>query len=85
MYEQPFVLREPQYFILCSDEPLHRSIEEVALEYYSKTKSYWFNYCRTINLPFQYQKEVMRAAMQLRLLCFEGKLRGYPVSMNFNQ
>ncbi|CDW74616.1 glucoamylase [Stylonychia lemnae] len=69
--ETTFALVEPQYFILSSDEPFNKSIEKVATEYLSKTKSYWFNYCRTINLPFSYQRQVMRCVMQLRLLAFD--------------
>lgn len=41
--EMPFILRETQYFILCSDEPLARPIEEAVSDYLASTKAYWYN------------------------------------------
>lgn len=74
LQEQQFELKEAQHIILSSEEPITRSIKDVVAEYQTNTKNYWYGFCKNINLPFQYQKEVLRCSMLLRLLCFDGNI-----------
>lgn len=69
--ETPFVLHEPAALLLGPDESLTRPVGETARELLERTRGYWHDFVRFLNLPFEWQDEVIRAAITLKLCSFE--------------
>jgi GH15 family glucan-1,4-alpha-glucosidase len=69
--EGAFVLSRPLTLILHADEPLADSIARVGREFHDKTRECWHNWARHLNLPFEWQEAVIRAAITLQLCSFE--------------
>ncbi|MBX3445988.1 MAG: glycoside hydrolase family 15 protein [Parvibaculaceae bacterium] len=69
--ETAFNLTTPLSFILGPDETLTTGIEETAREFEERTDDYWRRWVRRLALPFEWQQAVIRAAITLKLCCFE--------------
>ena len=69
--EVPFILDKPQTLILGPDESLARSISETGREFYENTLAYWRDWSRSLSIPFEWQREVIRSAITLKLCSFE--------------
>ncbi len=69
--EVPFVVEEPCTLILGPDETLFRAIHETGREFLEKTIDYWHEWVRFLSIPFEWQDEVIRAAITLKLCAFE--------------
>ncbi|MBT4907771.1 MAG: glycoside hydrolase family 15 protein [Rhodospirillaceae bacterium] len=69
--EVPFILEEPMTMILGPDETLDSGIEETARDFIERTTDYWREWCSGLSLPFEWQEEVIRAAITLKLCTFE--------------
>jgi len=69
--EGAFVLSRPMTLILHPDEPMSDSIPRVGREFHDKTVEGWHGWVRNLNLPFEWQQEVIRAAITLQLCSFE--------------
>ena len=69
--ERPFVLRAPVTFIFGEDEPVTDSIETLAIRFLENTRQYWRDWTRELAVPFEWQAEVIRAAITLKLCSFE--------------
>ena len=67
----PFAVERPYSFFIGSDEALRAEIEETSREFLDKTTDYWRDWVRSLSLPFEYQREVIRAAITLKLCAFE--------------
>ncbi len=68
--ESAFVLTRPLTFILHSDESFTESIPRTAREFEDQTRDYWTDWVRNLNLPFEWQEAVIRAAITLQLCSF---------------
>jgi GH15 family glucan-1,4-alpha-glucosidase len=66
-----FEINEPVYLLLMPDESLKTSLEETSTTFLKKTLSYWRNWVRTLTIPFEWQEEVIRACITLKLNNFE--------------
>jgi len=69
--EIPFVLEGPVSMIFGPDETLSASIENTARDFLERTTDYWLEWVRYLNLPFEWQSAVIRAAITLKLCTFE--------------
>ena len=69
--EIPFILQKPLTLILGPDETLHEPPEGAGRSYYERTADYWREWCRYLSLPFEWQDEVIRAAITLKLCNYE--------------
>jgi GH15 family glucan-1,4-alpha-glucosidase len=69
--ERAFVLDHPVSLVLGSDETLMDSAASTAHHLYGETESYWHNWVRGLSIPFEWQDAVIRAAITLKLCCFE--------------
>ncbi|MDK9720732.1 MAG: glycoside hydrolase family 15 protein [Rhodospirillales bacterium] len=69
--ETPFLLDLPISLILGSDESLTAGIEETARMFHEKTLDHWHNWVRSLSIPFDWQEEVIRAAITLKLCNYE--------------
>jgi GH15 family glucan-1,4-alpha-glucosidase len=68
--ESGFVLREMLTFILHPDETLPDAIPRTGRELHDQTRDYWLDWVRNLNVPFEWQEAVIRAAITLQLCSF---------------
>jgi GH15 family glucan-1,4-alpha-glucosidase len=69
--ESAFALTRPHTLIFGPDEPLETSVDQVSREFLDRTQSYWFEWVRSLGIPFDWQVEVIRAAITLKLCSFD--------------
>ena len=69
--ETSFQLKTPISFILGPDETLSDGIEETARQFEEDTADYWRQWVRRLALPLEWQQAVIRAAITLKLCCYE--------------
>ncbi|MGE0355380.1 MAG: glycoside hydrolase family 15 protein [Burkholderiales bacterium] len=65
--EMPFVLRDAVAFLMGPDETLQGGVAEVSRRYHELTVDYWHNWVRDLSIPFEWQDEIVRAAITLKL------------------
>ncbi len=69
--ETPFSLDRPYSFFFGSDEPLRTEVDQTAREFLAHTVDYWRDWVRSLSIPYEWQREVIRAAITLKLCQFE--------------
>ena len=69
--ESAFVLTRPISLIVHADEPLTDSIPRVSRELHDQTRDHWLDWVRSLNVPYEWQGAVIRAAITLQLCSFE--------------
>jgi len=69
--ETVFNLTGPVSFILGPDETLSDGIEDTARRFEERTDDYWRRWVRRLALPLEWQQAVIRAAITLKLCCYE--------------
>ncbi|HYC25768.1 MAG TPA: glycoside hydrolase family 15 protein [Roseiarcus sp.] len=69
--ETTFPLTRALTLVLGPDEPFRSAFESTAQEFEEHTRRYWLHWVRTLAVPFEWQSEVMRAAITLKLCSFE--------------
>jgi GH15 family glucan-1,4-alpha-glucosidase len=69
--ETSFVLDRPLHFILGADESLGAGIGDTARAFLERTLEHWHSWVRSLSIPFEWQDEVIRAALTLKLCSFE--------------
>jgi hypothetical protein len=65
------VLDAPLTFVLGPDEALEDSPHALAGQWLAETRSYWQEWVRSLAIPFEWQEEVIRAAITLKLCSYE--------------
>jgi GH15 family glucan-1,4-alpha-glucosidase len=69
--ETPFLLDKPASILFGPDETVPDGAVEMSREFYEHTCDYWQEWCRYLSLPFEWQDQVIRAAITLKLCNFE--------------
>jgi GH15 family glucan-1,4-alpha-glucosidase len=69
--EQAFVLAEVVSLILGPDETPTHGPSKLAREMFGETKVYWEDWTRALSIPFEWQEEVIRSAITLKLCTYE--------------
>ena len=69
--ERPFLLREDVNFVLGPDETLQGAVAEVCRSFRENTAEYWREWVRGLSIPFQWQEEIIRAAITLHLAVYQ--------------
>ena len=69
--ELAFVLDQPVTLMIGADESLTASIRRTARDFYERTREYWREWTRYLAIPFEWQAEVIRAAITLKLCNYE--------------
>jgi len=69
--ECAFVLTRPTTFIVHVDETLGDQPTRIARDFLEKTTVWWRDWVRSLNVPYEWQEEVIRAAVTLQLCSFE--------------
>lgn len=65
--EIPFVLQGTVTFVLGSDETLQGSVLDIARRFLEETTDYWRDWVRGLSIPYEWQDEIIRAAVSLKL------------------
>jgi GH15 family glucan-1,4-alpha-glucosidase len=69
--ERAFLLRDEINFVLGPDETLQGSVAEVCRSFREYTDEYWREWVRGLSIPFQWQEEIIRAAITLHMAVYE--------------
>lgn len=69
--EQVYRLEEEQGFFFGPDEPFSQQIGPALRAMHENTRAYWRNWTRTLATPLEWQAEVIRAAITLKLCVHE--------------
>lgn len=71
MEERAFLLRDDIHFVLGPDETLQGSVAQVCRDFREQTSEYWHEWVRGLSIPFQWQEEIIRAAITLHLAVYQ--------------
>jgi pentatricopeptide repeat protein len=69
--ERILVLEKPVTLIFGPDETITQSPEKMNREMFGETQAYWEGWTRALSIPFEWQQEVIRAAITLKLCTYE--------------
>lgn len=69
--EAEFALLQPLTLIIGPDEPIESSVDQVSRDFLERTQSYWVEWSRSLGIPFEWQEDVIRAAISLKLCSFD--------------
>lgn len=69
--ELPFFLDDSVTLIFGADESIPSAIGELARRFLDETINYWQEWVRDLGIPFEWQDEVIRAAITLKLNTFD--------------
>lgn len=71
LQEQPFFLDDSVTMIFGADETIPSSIGDLASRFLDETSAYWHEWVRDLGIPFEWQDEVIRAAITLKLNTYD--------------
>ena len=69
--EAPFVLTRPMHLVFGVDEPFPADLQTTCREFCDRTLDYWINWVRGLSISYDWQDEIIRAAITLKLSTFE--------------
>ena len=69
--ETPFILREPFSLVIGPDETLQGGAADVARHFFEHTVDYWQDWVRDLSIPYEWQDEIIRAAITLKLAAYD--------------
>ncbi|MGI8525837.1 MAG: glycoside hydrolase family 15 protein [Pseudolabrys sp.] len=69
--ETPFVLARPVHMVFGADEPFEGTLETTCREFGERTRDYWLEWVRRLAFSIDWQDEIIRAAITLKLSNFE--------------
>ena len=69
--ERPFLLEDRLSLVLGPDETIPEAIGELTRRFLDETLAYWHDWVRDLGIPFEWQDEVIRAAITLKLNTFD--------------
>lgn len=71
LQETTFALTRPVTLLIGTDETLESSVDKVGRESLERTRDYWIKWVRGLAVPYDWQPEVIRAALSLKLCNFD--------------
>jgi len=71
MRENAFFLDNRVTLIFGPDETIPESVDSLGQRFFEETLGYWQNWVRNLAIPFEWQDEVIRAAIALKLNTFD--------------
>lgn len=71
MNESPFELKETKHFVLSYGVPFNGTLKFDLEEQLERTISYWRGWTKQCVIPFEFQNEVIRSALTLKLHIYE--------------
>src|SRR5215471_4772425 len=69
--ETPFILTRPLNMVFGVDEQFQGDIETTCREFCDRTIDYWMDWSRGLSISYDWQDEIIRAAITLKLSNFE--------------
>lgn len=69
--ETPFFVQEPLTFVFGPDETIAETVSDLGLRFLAETASHWRQWVRYLSIPFEWQDEVIRAAITLKLNAYD--------------
>ncbi len=69
--ESGFALLRPLTLIIGPDEPIESSIDQISRDFLARTQDHWIEWSRSLGIPFEWQDDVIRAAISLKLCSFD--------------
>ena len=69
--EAPFVLTRPVHLVFGTDTPFEGELATTSREFVDRTRDYWQEWIRRLNIGYEWQDAVIRAAITLKLSSFE--------------
>lgn len=66
-----FEVVETTSFVLMPDESLKESLNEITSAYLDKTIDYWLEFSRVLSIPFEWQEQVLRSCITLKMCSYE--------------
>ncbi len=69
--EAPFVLTRPMYLVFGADEPFPAELASTCRDLLTRTLEYWSDWVRGLSISYDWQAEIIRAAITLKLSNFE--------------
>jgi GH15 family glucan-1,4-alpha-glucosidase len=69
--ERPFLLESDRHLVLTWGQPLEAGLEETAERFLERTVDYWRRWVKGTRVPRDYQGEVIRSALTLKLHQYE--------------
>jgi GH15 family glucan-1,4-alpha-glucosidase len=69
--ESPFVLARPVHLVFGTDTPFEGDLVTTCREFCDRTRDYWQEWIRRLNIAYEWQDAVIRAAITLKLSSFE--------------
>ncbi|MET0292656.1 MAG: glycoside hydrolase family 15 protein [Steroidobacteraceae bacterium] len=69
--DREFIVTEQMAMVLAVDEPISEALLSMALKLRESTRHYWHDWVRTLAIPYEWQDEVIRAAITLKLCTYE--------------
>jgi len=70
-HEVEFALDRPINLFIGADEPVPETLELLARQFLDETLFYWREWVRGLNVPFDWQEAVIRAAITLKLCSYD--------------
>jgi GH15 family glucan-1,4-alpha-glucosidase len=71
LHETEFGVDQPITLIVGADESITEDPDSLGRSFLAETESYWQSWVRDLNIPFDWQAAVIRAAITLKLCSFE--------------
>ncbi|MDN5870559.1 MAG: glycoside hydrolase family 15 protein [Nitrococcus sp.] len=71
LHEQPMVLDGGATFIIGPDESIKEALPEMGRRFLDLTREYWHDWARSLSIPLDWQQEVIRSAITLKLCSYE--------------
>ena len=71
LHETEFSLDRPISLIVGADESVPENPDTLARSFLAETEAYWQTWVRDLNIPFDWQQAVIRAAVTLKLCSYE--------------
>jgi len=71
LHEAEFSLDQPLTLIVGADESVPEGPDGLGRNFLAETESYWHTWVRDLNIPFDWQQAVIRAAITLKLCSYE--------------
>lgn len=69
--EASFMLTRPVYMVLGVDEPFDGALDSTCREFCDRTRDYWLEWVRRLAFSMDWQDEIIRAAITLKLSSYE--------------
>jgi hypothetical protein len=69
--EASFILTRPVHMVFGTDEPFEGSLETTCRDFCERTRDYWLEWVRRLAFSIDWQDEIIRAGITLKLCSYE--------------